>query len=343
MNCGVVGDDFTPEQRLSSRNLAPGSDPERFDCNGSLWQPTSMSAVFLRDAFNVLTVAKVTGETYLQQRVDDGFAGAERPRVHSARTICDHTRYLGCNQHKKHIGLLLTKGDGSILETWLHENSYHFSALVVLDGSKSELARKVLHGCPSVYYYHEMDFTHMRYYSDGELRELGHQLVSKHFGYNVWITMVHTDEFFVHSPVAAAQFAEMHNADYIKWRALHVLPHPSEYRAYLSNPNAPVTSLFRHYHHFGPRRKPGAFLESRTFFSTRGLRWSQKHAQILPFNLRRRASIRPAYLHFKLHNLSLDVYDEAGYHKGHWNNVHINSSNKNSVPRVRFEIGRAHV
>lgn len=249
-----------------------------------------------------------------------GPALASFPRDQKLQNPCEWTKELNCSRDGvKHIGLLLTKDDGKILYTWLSQNSYHFSELLVLDGSKESYTRNALSGCERVKYYHENEFTSLKQFSDGELRELGHRLVSKHFGYDIWITMAHTDEFYVHSPKAVAEHAQAEGADHVKWRALHVLPHPSEYNLYLRNPDTPAPELFRHYHHYGPK---GSFTEYRTFFSSRKLFWQRKQGEIIPqTNLKRVATILPSYLHYKVHNLSTSAYTLEGIHKQHWNHV----------------------
>jgi len=229
--------------------------------------------------------------------------------------------FLGCGESSyKNIGLLLTKDDGKILETWFKDNSRYFFALVVFDGStNSDAARSLFSQCNSVFYFHESNFPKLKAYSDGELRELGHGLVTEIFGHDVWITMAHSDEFFVHSPLKVIEHAAKESADFVRWRALHVLPHPSEYEYFLSHEDAPVTELFRHYYHYGPTK--GSFLERRMFFNKPGLRWDHRQGLILPMNLRRESSIHPAYLHYKVHNLSLAAYTQDGIHRQHWNKV----------------------
>ena len=237
-----------------------------------------------------------------------------------SRSIC-LDNFLGCGKGShRNIGLLLTKDDGIILETWFKENSRYFFALIVLDGStNSDLARTMFSQCKSVHYFHESNFPNLKTYSDGELRELGHRLVTKIFGYDVWITMAHSDEFFVHSPLKVIEQAGKEGADFVKWRALHVLPHPSEYEYFLSHKDAPVTELFHHYYHYGPTK--GSFLERRMFYSKPNLRWDHRQGSILPMNLRKETSIHPAYLHYKVHNLSLAAYTPDGIHRQHWNKV----------------------
>ena len=100
-------------------------------------------------------------------------------------SYCARTSELGRQASVHHVGLLLTKDDGDILFEWLEHNSCHFSALLVLDGSSQPYARDELRSCANVVYYHETHFPALTLYSDGELRELGHDLISKHFGYDM--------------------------------------------------------------------------------------------------------------------------------------------------------------
>jgi hypothetical protein len=243
-------------------------------------------------------------------------------KINNFRPTC-HSNQIGCGSggnQKKNIGLLLTKDDGKILETWFEKNSRYFTALVVLDGSvDSNETEAFFSGCKFVSYYHEKEFSSLKAFSDGELRELGHKLITQQFGYNVWITMAHTDEFYIHSPFKVIKQAEIEKADFVRWSALHVLPHPSEYESFLRNPGSPVTELFRHYYHFGPTK--GAFLESRMFYSKIGLSWRNMQGSILPSNLKKEFSLHPAYMHYKLYQLSLDAYTSEGVHKRHWDRV----------------------
>ena len=131
--------------------------------------------------------------------------------------------------------------------------------------------------------------------------------------------MAHTDEFYYHSPFKVISSAVANNADFIRWRALHVLPHPSEYSYYLKHKNSPVTELFRHYYHFGPKK--GAFLEYRMFLNKPGLTWDKSQGLLIPNNLKREFKLHPAYLHYKVHNLTLSACTPDGIHKQHWNKV----------------------
>lgn len=251
---------------------------------------------------------------------------------------------LGCNKRKiKNIGLLLTRDDGDILKLWFQTNSQYFSALVILDGSESSTARDFFASCESTHYYHESSFSDLTIHSDGELRELGHMLVTASFGFNVWITMAHTDEFYYHNPFKVIDQAAAEKADHIRWSALHVLPHPSEYNYYLTHKDSPVTELFRHYYHFGPKK--GAFLESRMFLNKPGLKWGKQQGVLLPGNLGREFKLHPAYLHYKVHNLSLSSYTPLGVHRQHWNTVSDNAYKNPNAKRgvgIRWNITHAH-
>jgi len=224
---------------------------------------------------------------------------------------------------------------GKILRTWFQKNSRLFSALVVLDGSVgSDSAKQYFSNCKWVFYYHESNFASLKDYSDGELRAIGHKLVTTLFGYDVWITMAHSDEFYYHSPLKIIEKAEKESADFVKWRALHVLPHPTEYEYYIRHPRAPVTDLFKHYYHFGPQK--GAFLESRMFLNKPGLYWKSRQGLLIPLNLKRELSIHPAYMHYKVHNLTRAAYTASGIHKNHWNRV---SAKAYKDPTVKRGVG----
>ena len=42
---------------------------------------------------------------------------------------------------------------------------------------------------------------------------------------------------------------------------------------------------------------------------------------LLPFNLKKELSIYPAYMHYKVHDLTLDAYTPEEVHRNHWNKV----------------------
>ena len=146
--------------------------------------------------------------------------------------------------------------------------------------------------------------------------------------------MAHSDVFYFHSPLKIIDKAEKESADFVKWHALHVLPHPSEYENYIKNPDSPVTELFRHYHHYGPLK--GAFLEYRMFLNKPDLHWDIKQGSIIPLNLKKQLSVHPAYIHYKVHDLTRDAYTLDGMHKNHWNKV---SQQSYSNPNAKQGVG----
>mmetsp|Transcript_43251 Transcript_43251/g.82532 ORF Transcript_43251/g.82532 Transcript_43251/m.82532 type:complete len:335 (-) Transcript_43251:874-1878(-) len=261
----------------------------------------------------------------------------------TGRKLYDHPRkhhetckikFHHCDPALTHVGLLLTKDDGRILKTWVRHMSVHFSGLVVLDGSIHTETSDMFVGCQGIHYHHEREFSALELFSDGELRQVGHQLVTKHFGHHVWITMAHSDEFYIHTPRNVIHAAVGERADFVRWRALHVLPHPSEYQEWLKAPNRDVFRMFRHYHHCGPSK--GSFMESRTFHSQPGLLWTRNQGALLPGNLKKESTLHPSYLHYKVHNLSLSAYDKSGMHRQHWNKV---STNAYSSSRAKPGVG----
>mmetsp|Transcript_7137 Transcript_7137/g.14458 ORF Transcript_7137/g.14458 Transcript_7137/m.14458 type:complete len:458 (-) Transcript_7137:2630-4003(-) len=220
------------------------------------------------------------------------------------------------------VGILPTKDDGSIVCEWLHHNAHHFDVLLVVDGSDDPLTEVFFSSVPNTIYLHER--SHQEMFTgkiDSEMRRLGHELAQEHFGNSgYWIHIAHTDEFLYHSPRTVFRAADEAKADAIRWLALHVIPHTTEYDSYLANPVQPVHRMFRHYY-FYSNRPGGAFRESRSFKNTPYQNYSLRWCEVVPDSVKRYWDGTPAYIHYKLWNLTLDAYTADGVHKHHWNRV----------------------
>lgn len=220
------------------------------------------------------------------------------------------------------VGLLVTKDDGDIVCEWLHHNLRHFDALIVVDGSEDPLTREVYSGVPNIIYTHEDDHQHLLVNrTDSEMRWVGQLIANERFGASgYWIHICHTDEFLYHSPRKVFRAADKAGVDAIGWFALHVIPHTSEYDRYLRDSAAPVARKFRHYFYMAKTEK-GAFVESRSFKNSPSQVYSRRWAEVIPDSVQKVWQKHPAYIHYKLWNLTLNAYSSDGMHKHHWNKV----------------------
>ena len=57
------------------------------------------------------------------------------------------------------------------------------------------------------------------------------------------------------------------------------------------------------------------------FLNKPGLKWEKNQGALLPGNLKKELKLHPAYLHYKVHNLSLNAYTPEGLHRQHWSAV----------------------
>eukprot|EP00242_Pyramimonas_sp_CCMP2087_P005188 CAMPEP_0198197298 /NCGR_PEP_ID=MMETSP1445-20131203/903_1 /TAXON_ID=36898 /ORGANISM="Pyramimonas sp., Strain CCMP2087" /LENGTH=428 /DNA_ID=CAMNT_0043866547 /DNA_START=386 /DNA_END=1670 /DNA_ORIENTATION=- len=220
------------------------------------------------------------------------------------------------------VGILPTKDDGDIVCEWIHHNIHHFDVLIVVDGSEDSLTEQVFSPIPNVVYTHERDHPDILVTKlDSEMRMLGQEIAKSRFGdTGYWIHIAHTDEFLYHSPRKVFRAAEKAGADAIKWHALHIIPHTSEFERYQSNRYLPVHKLFQHYYFFEDKRD-GAFKESRSFQQLPYQKYVVRWCEVVPDTVKKYWNLSPSYMHYKLWNLTLDAYTADGVHKHHWNRV----------------------
>lgn len=245
------------------------------------------------------------------------------------------------------LGILVTKDDGQILCEFAFYVLRHFDAVVVIDGSVSSLAREVLQRVPNVIYLHE-DQLGLLDYTDGEMRKRGHEEIIRRYGQKgQWIHMLHTDEFPIHNIRTVTAAAERTGADTIKWQALHVLPHPTEFPKFMRCGQGLVHNLFRHYHYMDNSK--GGFQEYRTFRNFKGSAFRGEWCETVPkFGLRKTWSPRmqPAYLHYKLWNLTLSTYTPDGRSRRAFNRVSKKAYQEKGVPvekqgtGIRFNVSK---
>jgi hypothetical protein len=229
------------------------------------------------------------------------------------------------NLHKENFipkiyGLLEMKDDGNITREWFDKHYDMFDGILVFDASSSNEYREFVEGFPNVIYTHETD--HQRkYFTDSEHRGIALKLIQKHWGYDNWVMVCHTDSFYYHIPRLVARAAQADDADHIVWYALHVLPHPKEFELHTMHPSLPVTKKFRHFHWYGYPK--GGFGEHRMFKNRVDLDFGVEWCSGPPHGVNFLWDKHPAYLHYKIPYPDISLYDEDGHHKVHFSNMKL--------------------
>jgi len=293
----------------------------------------------------------------LVNAVDATYLGGSRS---PARTVYEFTREELCDMNLQAagivkpipkeptlLGLLVTKDDGQIVCEFAFYVLRLFDVVVVVDGSESSMTRKVLQRVPNIVYLHEKQLDLVDH-TDGEMRKRGHEEIIRRYGQKgQWIHLLHTDEFPVHNIRTVTDAAERAGADTIKWQALHIIPHPAEFSKFTNCGRGLIRNLFRHYHYMDSSK--GGFQEYRTFRNTKGTAFKGEWCETVPkIGLKKTWSPRmqPAYLHYKLWNLTLSTYTPEGRSRRAFNNVAQKAYEKKGVPNekqgtgIRFNVSK---
>jgi len=118
----------------------------------------------------------------------------------------------------KHIGLLTCRNEVDIIESGLAGHARYFDTIVAIDGS-DDGSREVIECCPEVVKcFHDEDILAPgERFSDGH-RSVALQWIIEHYGFrDVWVTLLHPDEFWEDDPVLMAEFAADDAATFVLW------------------------------------------------------------------------------------------------------------------------------
>jgi drug/metabolite transporter (DMT)-like permease len=224
----------------------------------------------------------------------------------------------------KLYGILEVKDDRNIRNEWFERHLQMFDGIVVFDGSTTDEVKEYVRGISNVIYTHEK--RHKReYFTDSEHRGIALGILNAKWGTNNWVMICHSDSFYYHDPRSMALLAEKDGADHISWFALHILPHPTEFKSFTEHPEIEIHKKFRHYHWYGPS-KNGTFQEHRMFKNGAHLNFGVDWCSGPPMGVKRLWDKHPAYLHYKITEPSLSNYDENGRHKSHFQGVKLSKN-----------------
>lgn len=159
------------------------------------------------------------------------------------------------------IGLMTTRNDAAIFETWCAEQLSLNVAVVCSDGSATDSTRLIAER-----FSNRLIYLHDRAYSVPQktgigLRRVVHLEIVRRFGTGHWIMCSHADEFCYHDPRKIAAIAERQGYDLVSWFSPHFYPHPSELEDCESRQSLSDPERHRIYHwaHVDSDRFDGVF------------------------------------------------------------------------------------
>jgi hypothetical protein len=128
-----------------------------------------------------------------------------------------------------HIGLLLTKNEGDILEETLEFNKRYFDKIYVLDGSNDAsidiLAKYEKEGLCKVWRAEEIYPGGVEDYC----REFIMHKAQEDYGYEGWFTILCGDEIYHDSPLKIALQAERNKCEFTVWYTMNFFLHLEDY------------------------------------------------------------------------------------------------------------------
>jgi hypothetical protein len=219
------------------------------------------------------------------------------------------------------IGLMITRDDDAIFETWCQEQLGLYDAVCCLDGSSTNATARIAERFSStLVYLHERDFE-IPHKTDHGLRRVVHIEIVRRFGVGHWIMCCHADEFCYHSPRKIAQLADRSGYDLVSWYSPHFYPHPSELVDWPQRRLLPVPLRHRFYH-WGHINTGLPWIEDRLYHDGPGIHWDQTtHGSVRPHGIRREAPFHPIFRHFKViatDTAWCEVRGGSTYYRHHW-------------------------
>lgn len=234
------------------------------------------------------------------------------------------------------IGLMITRDDEPIFQSWCEDQLSLFDAVVCLDGSTTDTTQQIAaRFSDNLIYLHEREFS-IPHKTDHGLRRIVHQEIIRQFGNDHWIMCCHPDEFCYHDPRKIVALAEGGGWDLVSWYSPHFYPHPSELCDWEMRRHWPVPDRHRHYHwaHLGTDQP---WIEDRLYYARDGVTWDDStHGSVRPHGLNREAPFHPIVRHFKViatDTAWCEVIGGSTYYQHHWHGL----EHRTGVP---FPVGK---
>ncbi|MBI3467732.1 MAG: hypothetical protein HY000_32390 [Planctomycetes bacterium] len=219
------------------------------------------------------------------------------------------------------IGLMITRDDEAIFDTWCADQLPLFDAVVCLDGSTTETTAKLASRFgEKLVYLHERDFD-IPHKTDHGLRRVVHLEIVRRFGSGHWIMCCHLDEFCYHDPRKIVALAEEGGFDLVSWYSPHFYPHPSELTDWEERRLLPVPNRHRYYH-WGYISTGLPWIEDRLYRDGPCVHWDEAtHGSVRPHGIQREAPFHPIFRHFKVYATDTSWCELSGgrtHYRHHW-------------------------
>jgi hypothetical protein len=231
------------------------------------------------------------------------------------------------------VGLMVTKDDQSVMAEWLNYNMPSLRGLVLFDSSRGVATKQIVEAytarcLAAIVYMREDELKEpLTRYSDQAMRYWPLKALRQRFGAGNWVLVAHPDEFCYHEPELVARAIELRlesgrerTCQAVRWHALPVVPHPSEYGRFVAGPAPLVQTRFQHVHSNFTWRA-SSWDESRLFKDS-GADYDRssraREQSTVPPDLVTCGWRGPTLLHYKIVQPDIATYQTNGKHRSHW-------------------------
>ena len=221
----------------------------------------------------------------------------------------------------KIFGIMVTRSEHWVIQTWLNTHAGEFEQLVILDGTELEFHQEKIKSWASkfanVKYQHERDFKfdiRLKHKTDNNLRSLVFSMLDQEHILNQWIVIAHADEFFSQKFSDLAKLADNEGANVINFVPWYTAP-------YITDSNYLEEGIKNGYENFNITKYVRYTVldyyihEYRMFkYINKDIKWGSSHSITIPefFPRKKDASFLPRYIHYKIKNFDVDSIANDG-------------------------------
>lgn len=216
-------------------------------------------------------------------------------------------------------GIMVTRSDHWVIQTWLHYYAPVFHQLALLDGTVNISHRKMIKNAtlqyPNVIYAHESQFLNVSYKkTDNGLRGIAFSLLDQENVIGKWVVIAHPDEFYPQSFLKLSIEADKKNSNIIGFKVWYAVPYFDD-SATLEDGIEHGPKVFNILQRVRYCFSPSAyrFSEIRMYkHISKEIKWGSMHKSTIPqyFPGKKGASFQGYYVHYKVHSFEPNEINE---------------------------------
>ena len=219
----------------------------------------------------------------------------------------------------KIYGIMVTRADYWVMQTWLAIHVWQFERLVILDGTRDEKQSELIQTAASTYenvvYANERDVEMPAQSTDNSLRGLAWSMIANEINIGSWVVVVHPDEFYLHKFADLAAKADAEGFNGISFVTLYAMPYSKD-AEHLEIGIREGVADFNILDRVRYCQSDWTWLEQRMHkYDNVHQHWGTAHAYTRPehFPDPREAHWRGWYIHYKVHNFDADALATDGW------------------------------